>query len=155
MTLLIAPHVVMGELAILSFLWVIVEVLRGPSGAGVLRAKWASVVGTVAIFGEWALAGTYYTVYYGENVKPVVKGGSWAWAHGIFMEAKEHIYLFLPFLAIVLLALVWQYGGILRENRGARFIAYGVAGTAVLVLVLSAVMGYMISNGYRETLVLQ
>jgi hypothetical protein len=153
MTLLIAPHVVLGELAVLAFLWVIVEVIRGPSGAGILRAKGASVVGVLAIFGEWVLAGTYYTVYYGKNVKPAILGGPWPWAHGIFTEAKEHIYLFLPFLSVVLLALVWQYGGLMKENRSARFTVYGVAGISILLLALSAMMGYMISNGYREALV--
>ena len=152
MTVLIAPHVVMGELAVLAILWVVVEVIRGPSGAGVLRAKGASVLGAVAIFGEWILAGTYYTGYYGKHVKPVILKGPWPWAHSIFMEAKEHFFLFMPFLSIVLLSLVWQYGGRLNENRSARFMVYAVAGVSILILGLTAIMGYMISNGYREAL---
>lgn len=152
MTLLVAPHVAFGELAILAFLWVIVEVVRKPSEAGVLRAKVASIVGLLAIFGEWALAGTYYLVHYGNDVKPVIKEGTWPWAHGIFMEAKEHIFLFLPFLSIVLLALVWQYGSFMKTHSSARFMVYAVAGTGILLLILSGIMGYMISNGYREAL---
>jgi hypothetical protein len=153
MTLLIAPHVALGELAIVAFIWVIVEVIRGPSVAGVLRAKGASVAGLLATFVEWVLAGTYYTVYYGKNVKPAILGGPWPWAHGIFMEAKEHIFLFLPFLSVVALALVWQYGNLLKQQHSARFMVYVVCGIIVALLLLSGIMGYLISNGYREALV--
>lgn len=152
MELLVAPHVALGELAILSFLWVIAEVMMGPSGVGVMRAKGAAVVGVMAAFSEWLLAGIYYTVFYGDNVKPLINEGPWPWAHGIFMEAKEHIYLFLPFLAIVLLALVWQQGDLLKERRSARFMVYAVAGVSILLVLLSGVMGYLISTGYREAL---
>lgn len=149
MELAVAPHVALGELTILSFLWVIMEVITGPSSAGVVRMKGAMVVGIIAVFAEWVLAGTYYTVTYGSEVKPVINEGPWPWAHGILMEAKEHIYLFLPFMAVVLLTLVWQYGDSLKDNRGARFMVYAIAGMSIILVLSSGLMGYLISSGYR------
>jgi len=65
------------------------------------------------------------------------------------MESKEHIFLFLPFLTILLLFLVWKYGDKLKEERGLRFSIFAVGGVALLVFVLMIVSGFLISSGYR------
>lgn len=59
---------------------------------------WAFLSYTIS----WIVGGWYYWKYYGANVKPVIMNGDYTWAHAVFMEAKEHIFLFLPFATLVL-----------------------------------------------------
>ena len=66
--------------------------------------KRLSLAGLVTLLFSWILAGYYYTQYYGQSVKPIIKSGQLPWAHSILMETKEHIFLFLPFLGLVLAA---------------------------------------------------
>jgi len=51
---------------------------------------------------SWASGAYYYVIHYGKNVKPIIVAGSYPWAHTFFMEAKEHVFLIIPFLALVL-----------------------------------------------------
>jgi len=139
----------LGELALLFTIWALVEVAWGASGRGVLRAKIASLTGSILLFGHWLVSGIYYVAYYGPDVKPAIKEGPWPWAHAIFMESKEHIFLFLPFLSILLLFLVWKYGDKLREERGLRFSIFAVGGVTLFAFVLMIVSGFLISSGYR------
>jgi len=142
-------HVALGELSLLFIIWALVEVAWGPLGRGVLRAKIASLTGTILIFAHWLVSGWYYVAYYGPEVKPIIKAGPWPWAHAIFMESKEHIFLFLPFLALLLLFLIWKHGDKLREERGLRFSIFAVGGVTLFVFVLMITAGFLISSGYR------
>jgi len=143
----------LGDLAVLLVIWTLVEVAWGPmTRGGVLRAKIASLSGLIFILASWVVAGIYYIVYYGPEIKPLIKEGPWPWAHAIFMEAKEHIFLFLPFLALLFLFLVWKYKDKLKEERGVRFAIYAVGGTVIFILGLMAICGYLISSGYRAAI---
>src|SRR3989344_6307900 len=113
---LIGLHAFFGELGIVSFLWVFLETLN-PERHRIKRAKIAALVGVVFLFASWIIGGYYYVAYYGPNVKPVIKEGPEPWAHGIFMEAKEHIFLFLPFLSLLTFSLVRNYGSNLKKNK--------------------------------------
>lgn len=152
MELIKAAHIGLGELGILAFVWVLMEVVQGPSGIAVLRARAAAATGTALFFAAWLAGGLYYTAHYGDDVKPVIKAGPWPWAHGVFMESKEHIFLFLPFLSLVTAALVWQYGNRLQEDRLMRFAVYSLGGVVVLIGLLMTVMGYFVSAGFREAI---
>lgn len=142
-------HVGSGELGLLCIILVLVEVAWGTSARGILRARIASLAGAILIFAHWLVSGIYYLTYYGAEVKPVIKAGSWPWAHAIIMESKEHVFLFLPFLAILIFFMVWKYGAGLREEREPRFYVLAVGGTAILVFVLMIAGGFLISAGYR------
>ena len=41
-------------------------------------------------------------VYYGGAVRRIIKEGDFPWAHLVFMEVKEHAFLLLPFMSLVL-----------------------------------------------------
>ena len=142
-------HTALGELALLFIIWALAEVAWRPSGRAVLRAKIASLSGTILIFAHWLVSGVYYVAYYGPEVKPAIKAGAWPWGHTIFMESKEHIFLFLPFLSILLFFLIWKNGDKLREERGLRYSIFAVGGVTVLVFLLMVVSGFLISSGYR------
>jgi hypothetical protein len=152
MELIKAGHIGLGELGILASIWTVMEVVHGPNGLGVLRAKAAAMGATAFFFAAWLFGGMYYVIHYGDEVKPVVNAGPWPWAHGVFMETKEHLFLVLPFLSIVVAALVWQYGDRLATDKTLRFSVYSILGVVILIGLLMAVMGYFVSAGFREAI---
>lgn len=153
MELLVAAHIALGELGILAFFWLIVELLQGPSDVGVLRAKGAALLGTVLFFTAWLVGGVYYVVQYGSVIKPVIEQGSWPWTHSIFMETKEHIFLLLPFLSFATFVQIWQGAERLERDARLRGAVYVLAGTTLLVGALMTIMGYFVSSGFRHGLV--
>ncbi len=153
MELLVAAHIALGELGILTFFWLIVELLHGPSDAGVLRAKGAALAGTMLFFAAWLIGGVYYVVQYGSVIKPVIQQGTWPWTDSIFMETKEHIFLFLPFVGFATLAQIWQGAERLERDARLRGALYVLVGTTLLLGVLMTVMGYFVSSGFRHGLV--
>lgn len=152
MELLVAAHIALGELGILAFVWILLELLNGPSPSGVLRAKAAAALGTGLFFGAWIVGGTYYVIHYGSAVRPVILAGAWPWAHGIFMEVKEHVFLFLPFLSLTTLVYLWREGAALADNPRARSAFYALLVTVILLGALMTVMGYFVTSGYRQGL---
>ncbi|OGF57050.1 MAG: hypothetical protein A2Z21_10300 [Candidatus Fraserbacteria bacterium RBG_16_55_9] len=154
MELLVAAHIALGELGVFAFFWLIVELMHGPSDAGVLRAKGAALAGTALFFAAWLVGGVYYVVHYGSIIKPVIQQGTWPWTHSIFMETKEHIFLFLPFFSFATLAQVWQGAERLEKDSKLRGGLYVLAGVTALLGVLMTIMGYFVSSGFRHGLVL-
>jgi hypothetical protein len=152
MELLVAAHIAVGELGILAFVWVLLEVLNGPSESGVWRAKAAAILGTGLFFAAWIVGGTYYVVQYGSVVKSVITQGAWPWAHGIFMEVKEHVFLFLPFLSLTALVYLWRSVDSLEGDHRVRGAFYALIGSVILLGALMTVMGYFVTSGYRQGL---
>jgi MFS family permease len=141
----------LGELAGFAFLWAFVEML-GPTMERIRRAKWASLFGFFFVVASWIAGGFYYVTVYGVEVKPVIKAGPLPWAHLIFMETKEHVFLFLPFLALIVVALLWTYGPRLTTNLHARRAVLVVSGLTVLMVLAVAFMGFIVTSGYRQAL---
>lgn len=98
---LIIIHIGLGEFAGLCFLWVAVETFNRKD-SGLRRAKIFSTIGTVSAICSWFAGGYYYLKHYGTVVKPVLikETSNLQWAHKVIIEAKEHIFLFIPVLAI-------------------------------------------------------
>jgi hypothetical protein len=142
-------HVGFGELVLLFTIATLFILAWVSPNRKVIMAKIASLIGVVSAFVSWLVSGLYYVIYYGPQVKPVIKEGPWPWAHGIFMEGKEHIFLFLPFIAMILLFLVWKYADRWNSDRAIRFSIYAIGIMAIFIPVLMAVSGYLISSGYR------
>ncbi len=150
---LIGIHAILGELGIASFLWVFIEMLN-PMPSRLKRAKLVALLGVVFFFASWIIGGYYYATDYGTLVKPIIKEGPQPWAHLVFTEAKEHIFLFLPFLSIFAYALIRKYQAPLNGDKNP------VVKKAILILCIAilvigammAVMGYIISSGYRVAL---
>jgi len=152
---LIGLHAVLGELSALAFLWVMVEMLS-PTEGRIRRAKMIAGFGVILIFLSWITGGYYYLTDYQATVKAVIKAGPYPWAHSVITETKEHVFIFLPFLAIVVWGTLKQYGNDLIENKRdlARAIMI-LAGFIVLVAFSMAGMGYLISSGMRSALELK
>ena len=145
---LIGLHAILGEIGIFAFLWVFVELLN-PSELRIKRARVASLVGIIFFILSWIVGGYYYVSFYGPNIKPIIKEGPQPWAHSIVMEVKEHVFLFLPFLAIINYMLLINVT--LKDKKRTKSIM-GLAGLIVLIGLSMALMGYIISTGFRSAL---
>ena len=100
LTVMLVVHVLFGVIGTMSAYVVWRELLRSQSRQSWLL--WNSLVTWLTWLGAWLTGGYYYVVYYGAQVKPIIKAGQYDWAHSVVTEWKEHIFLFLPFLAFVL-----------------------------------------------------
>lgn len=148
---LIGGHAFLGELGALMFLWVLVELLN-PTPTRLSRARLVSLLGTTFLILAWIIGGYYYVKFYGPLVKPVIKAGPMPWAHSIVIETKEHVFLFLPFLAIFATGLLHALREQLVENRQFRVALIVLAGLIVLIAFAMAGLGVVTSMGFRSAL---
>lgn len=108
--------------------------------------KILSVLGTLAIFSSWVTGGYYYLYHYGSSVKPAILAGSRPWAHRLIMEAKEHIFLILPFLAIVTLIAVLLSEDKLKTDPQIKKYISALFALSTILSILMMIMGFIISS---------
>ncbi|MCP8307765.1 MAG: hypothetical protein H3Z52_03535 [archaeon] len=147
---LIFPHVVLGDATAVTAIWIIVELLD-PTQKRVNRAALVSLLGVTLAWLVYLIGGYYYVVSY-PPVRDVIKVGAWDWAHKIFMEAKEHIFLLGPYLmTTIAVSLNVNKERLLTDDRGRKMVI-----ALSLIMVIGAatmlLMGVMISTGYRVAL---
>ncbi len=140
-------HSITGGIAALALLWIYIE-LKHLTNDGIKRVKTTGYVQAFfTIVGCWIVGGYSYLIDYGSKVKPVILSGSQPWAHQIIMETKEHVFIFLPVLSILLAITLFIFGSdetLLNERR----VKQGVILLTLLVLTivfLMFVMGALIS----------
>lgn len=148
---LILLHAVAAEIGVIAFLWVLVELLN-PTESRIARAQVAALVGCSALLFAWLVGGFYYVEVYGLHIKPLIKASDAAWVHNIVMEVKEHVFLFLPVLATLTTAMLYNYESELIHNRDARVSIALLSGLIFLLGFSIAGMGALISSGYRFAL---
>jgi hypothetical protein len=148
---LIGIHAAVGEIGVLTFLWVFVELIN-PSKERIKRAKIIALIGVIFLFASWFVGGYYYVDVYGSEVKPLIKEGPAPWAHSVITETKEHVFLFLPFLSLLTLGMIHKYEKDLIKNKDAKFSLLLLSGLVVLIGLSMAGMGYLISTGFRVAL---
>ncbi|MBT3642999.1 hypothetical protein HN604_03945 [archaeon] len=150
---LVGLHVAISEIGIVAFLWAFIDILN-PNPERIKRAKLLALIGTVLFFISWLSGGYYYVDTYGVDVKPLIKAGPQPWAHSIIMEAKEHIFLMLPFLGFICYAFIRKYEKELAKgtNKQTRKAVLLLLGLTIFLGVLMAFFGYLISSGYRTAL---
>lgn len=143
-TALIA-HVILGVTAIaLINLTLMHLVRRAPS---FLYLSVVSFMAFALFLISWASGAYYYVVHYGKSVKPIIVAGKYPWAHAFFMEAKEHVFLFIPFLAFLL----WLVVNLLRRVQDPKLkrAAAVLALVALLIGVFVAGAGIFVSGAVR------
>lgn len=151
---LIGIHAAFGEIGALAFLWVLVELLS-PTESRVRRAATVALIGVLFLVLAWIVGGYYYMTDYGTLVKPIIKAGPFSWAHSVITETKEHVFLFLPFLAVAAWSALKCYGGEIVHNRKLAIGILLLAGLIVLIAFSMAGMGFIISSGFRAALEVQ
>ena len=123
-----------------------------PEKHRIKRAKIAALIGVVFLFASWFVGGFYYVNYYGTNVKPIIKSGPEPWGHLIFMEAKEHIFLFLPLLALLTYSLIINYEKASDKNKKIRKSILLMCSLIIIIGAIMAFMGYLVLSSARTAL---
>lgn len=136
---LIPIHVLTGLGGALSPLWIARKMLKPFNEISLHGIRVVAVLSLILIVASWITGGLYYVNIYGPEVKPIIKVTQ-PWIHYIVMESKEHIFLFMPFLAILLNILVW---GELEKTR--RMVSV-VAIALVILGIIMTVMGLAIAG---------
>lgn len=143
----LASHVVLGLLAVIAYYYVFFHLLRFEADLKPVRKM--NLWGLVFLVLSWLSGGYYYVNYYGKAVRDVIKKGSYPWAHTVFMEAKEHIFLFLPFLGVVLLLGLLALQNDQNHDPIFRKSLTILAGTIVALGTVVTVAGAVISGAVR------
>ena len=143
----LAIHVIIGLIGVIACAGVWINMLkRNPS---LKFLKWSSAVGFISFIVSWFIGGYYYAIYYGKTVKPLIMKGPYPWAHSFFMEAKEHIFLFLPFLAVALFIALLMLGERIEAEAPLKKALTWLAGVIVVLGISMALSGIIISGAVR------
>jgi len=144
---LLVAHIILGLIGIGAFYAVWMGLLKKVSKFAFLL--WSSLLGFLSFIASWLAGGYYYVEYYGGAVKPIIKAGTYPWAHSVVMETKEHLFLFLPILA----ALVFLSLALLKEaaleNQGIKKALAYIAGFIVIMGIVITLGGVLISGAAR------
>ena len=143
---LVGLHLALAIIGIDLFLWLAGELIGNPLRRG--RLKIVAPAATVSFALSWLLGGYYYVKYYGVLVKPGILAGAAPWAHGVAMEAKEHIFLFLLPMALTAVFLAFLPKDALGAHKLKGSAIALVGSIAGLALAIGA-MGYIISAAAR------
>lgn len=93
-------HVVVGVIGIGIHNVVLMHLLKHePNFSFLKKLAWSAAL---CYFVAWATSAYYYVTYYGTAVKPRILAGATPIGHTFFMEAKEHVFLLLPFAALAI-----------------------------------------------------
>jgi hypothetical protein len=141
---LLTVHVIIGVTGVFLFGGVVAGLLKRKTPIKTLKCF--SALGFLAFIVSWISGGYYYIVHYGANVKPIIKAGATPWAHAVIMETKEHIFLFLPFLAFISMIGIWLAGRELDDMKKVKNAVMFVSLLAFIIGVAVALMGIVISG---------
>jgi hypothetical protein len=144
---LVLLHSISGGLTALLLVWIILEV-RYPIDRSLSRARLASYLAVFFITaGCWMAGGYNYLTSYGSQVKPLILAGLYPWAHEIVMEAKEHIFVFLPIITFALsISLSTLDRSTFLDDARLRRALTIVAGLALFMVLLMFLMGAIVSS---------
>lgn len=150
---LLLIHIGFGEFAGLCFLWVAVDTLNRKD-AGLQRVKYISAFGTISAICAWFAGGYYYVKHYGTVVKPVLiaESSHLKWAHKVVIEAKEHIFLFIPILAIAAFLIYFRLKSWNDLDEDTSRKAAALSLLVFLMAFLMAALGATVSGSVRTLL---
>lgn len=142
---LLATHVFAGVIGVIATFLVVLTLLKSTPNIKKLRVT--SFLATLSYFISWFSGGYYYWKYYGDNVKPIIKDGDYAWAHSIVMEAKEHVFLLLPVMALVIMSFAYFSSGRLLSDSEFKSSVTFFSIVALVLAVLITLSGMIITGG--------
>jgi hypothetical protein len=138
-------HIVLGLIGLGALHLTFMQMIRKrPPWGIVMKASWIALLGFLF---SWVAGAYYYVIYYGVAVKPRIVGGEFPWAHQVFMEAKEHIFLLVPLLTVVALFAVYALRA--SENSALKSAVSALIATALILGVFVAAAGIIVSGGVR------
>lgn len=143
---LLISHVILGLIGIVLFTAVLLGLIKN---ANLKKLKILSLAGLFSFLASWFSGGYYYTLYYGDKVKPIIKAGQHFWVHSVIMETKEHIFLFLPFLVAVLVLAIWLIGNDINKEQKLKKGIIALALSIVILGIAITLMGLAISGAVK------
>ena len=140
-------HVTFGIFAVIASVWVFVDTLNArPDNQS--RIRCASIAVAVFLWLTYLVGGYWYVVHYGPD-KALIKAGPWPFAHGFFMETKEHVFLMLLLLGTYLPIAAFND---LAASKGARVVTLWVSALVVVTGLAMEGAGAFISMGVKVAL---
>ncbi len=143
-------HPTFGVLGMVAAIWVFVETLNA-SKDNEARIRTVAMTSTVLIWLAYLTAGYFYVLYYGDD-KVFIKAGPWPWAHGLFMETKEHVFFLVLLLASFLP--IATAGPIVKSRATRKVVLWSSAGVGLLALAMEGA-GAVISMGAKIAMAAQ
>ncbi len=144
---LLIVHVVLGLVGVMASFRVTFLLLRPE--VQIRSLKCTSMLAFLSYIISWLSGGWYYWKYYGASVKPKIIGGDYAWAHAIFMEAKEHVFLFLPFVTFCVWLIIWKKADTFPTDTLLRKRMMILSLCITLVATIITLSGVLITGGAR------
>jgi hypothetical protein len=141
-------HPTFGVLAMLAAVWVFVDVMNA-SEANRVRIKTASVIVAALIWLSYLAGGYWYVNFYAAD-KAIINKGPWPFAHGFFMETKEHLFFVLLLIGTYLP--IAASGNQLVVDRGARNLVLTLAALVVLLGLAMEGSGAIVGLGVKLSL---
>jgi len=97
---ILLAHATLGVLGTLSAVWVFVETLNAQE-QNAQRIQTAALAVAVFMVLAWIVGGYWYLHYYPVE-KALILKRPWPFAHNLFMETKEHLFLMTLILSLYL-----------------------------------------------------
>ncbi len=140
----LSVHVIAGIVGVIGIFAIMMSLAGRRSSLRFLKITSATTL--ISFLTSWFTGGYYYVLRYGSEVKPVIKAGDNPWAHALFMEAKEHIFLFLPVLAFLFFLLFFLMGKEVLANQKYKKVTLLLAVLASLIALFITFAGVLISG---------
>lgn len=140
-------HILIGLLGVVCSYAVLMELFRfKPQLKKLIRFSAASFWFYLI---SWVTGGYYYLKFYGAQVKPIILAGPYPWAHTFFTEVKEHVFLFLPFLALITWLAFWGLQQLALEEAKLKQAVRWLVALQCLIGLFVTVAGFIISGSVR------
>src|SRR3989344_7956585 len=140
----LVAHIFLGTLGIIFLTAYLLSIFKKEADFKWLKIN--SFLALLSFLASWITGGYYYTSYYGKSVKPVILKGEFSWVHSVLMETKEHVFLFLPFLAFTIFAITYfAYSDIAKDKKLTLSVA-GLCFTTVSAALAIMLFGIVVSG---------
>ena len=97
---ILLAHAMFGVLGTVLAVWVFVETLNAQE-QNAQRIRMATLAVAICMCAAWILGGYWYLHFYPAE-KAIILKGPWPFAHNLFMETKEHLFLMTLILSFYL-----------------------------------------------------
>lgn len=142
---LLTVHVLLGLVGVITSFMVTYLLIKPDIPKRFLRN--AALVSLLSFIISWVAGGKYYLMYYGSQVKPLILKGKYPWAHTVFTESKEHLFLVLPFAALVILLIVWLKADSLGSDHDLRSRTMKLSLVTTAIGIIITLSGVLITGG--------
>lgn len=140
-------HATFGVLGTVSAVWVFVEALNARE-ENAQRTQTAALAVAIFMVAAWIFGGYWYLHFYPVERALILKG-PWPFAHNLFMETKEHLFLMTLILSLYLPIAARDR---LYANAAARRMVLCVAVLVVLTGLSIEGAGAIIDHGVKIAL---